>query len=59
MKQFTYRDLLDLLSLMSDKDLDSEVTILSLDALEFLPATELMYADHTDTLDEGHPYLLV
>jgi hypothetical protein len=51
-----YRQLRDMLNDMTEKELSYEVTALAIDAGEFIPVTALVYADHTDTLDKGHPY---
>lgn len=51
-----YRQLRDMLNDMTEKELSYEVTALAIDAGEFVPVTALVYADHTDTLDKGHPY---
>lgn len=51
-----YRQLRDMLNNMNDNELSCEVTALAIDAGEFVPITALVYANHTDTLDKGHPY---
>jgi len=51
-----YRQLRDMLIGMTEKELSYEVTALATDAGEFVPVTELVYADPTGTLDKGHPY---
>jgi hypothetical protein len=60
----TYRDLLDQFRVMSDVDLDSEVKVLLSDAGEFVHlylthGEPIVFADDTDTLDDGHPYLII
>ena len=60
----TYRDLIDQLNVMSDVDLDSEVKVLINDAGEFTTlflthGEPIVFADNTDPLDDGHPYLII
>ena len=57
--KMNYKELKDILNNMSEEELSCEVTALAIDAGEFLPVTALVYADHTDTLDEGHPYFYI
>lgn len=54
-----YRQLLEHLKAMSEEELSCDVTALVTDAGEFVPVKALVYTDHTDVLDKGHPYLMV
>lgn len=56
---FTYRQLRDHLNAMSEEELSCDVTALVTDASEFVSVISLIYADHTDVLDAGHPYLMI
>lgn len=55
-----YRNLLEMLQNFSEEELDNDVTILSNDIGEFYPVVNAMfYADDSDVLDQGHPYLIL
>ena len=54
-----YRQLRDMLNAMTEEELSCDVTALLTDAGEFVPVSALVYADHTDVLDKGHPYFMV
>lgn len=51
----TYRDLFNLLSKMSDENLDQNVTV-EFDG-EFYPAKVSFADDNQSVLDEGHPVI--
>jgi len=55
-----YRNLLEMLQNFSEEELDNDVTILSNGIGEFYPVVNAMfYADDSDALDQGHPYLIL
>lgn len=55
-----YRNLLEMLQNFSEEELDNDVTILSNGIGEFYPVvTAMFYADDSDVLDQGHPYLIL
>lgn len=56
-----YRNLLEMLQLMTDEELNCTVTVLAKGVDEFFPVEPaLFYADQTtDVLDQGHPYLMI
>lgn len=62
-KHFTYRDLRDLLNILTDEQLDCDVTIASgpidKEQTEMYPVTDIVTAgDYVDILDEFHPVLI-
>lgn len=55
-----YRQLLDHLNSMSAEELDMNVTVLLNGVGEFFPVVPIMmFADQSDVLDQGHPYLVI
>jgi hypothetical protein len=55
-----YRNLLEMLQLMTDEELNCTVTVLAKGVDEFFPVEPaLFYADQIDVLDQGHPYLMI
>ena len=55
-----YRQLLDHLNLMSPEELDCDVSVLLNGMGEFFPGVPIMmFADQSDVLDQGHPYLVI
>jgi hypothetical protein len=55
----TYRELLAALSELNDTQLDTTVTVYSIDSDEYVPSYRLALIDVTDVLDEGHPVIVV
>lgn len=55
----TYQELKDIMNTMTAADLNKEITVLLCDAGEFVQDVGFRYADATDNLDYGTPYLLV
>ena len=57
----THRQLLEVLSAMSDTELDTDVTVYLKAQDEYLPAEELRFASEEEiyVLDWNHPYLVV
>lgn len=55
-----YKDLLNQLNQMSQDDLNKPVTVLLVEAGEFLGVWgDLVYSDESDTLEVGTPYLMI
>lgn len=55
-----YRNLLEMLQNFTEEELDCDVTVLSNGAGELYPVVNaLLYADDSDVLDDGHPYLVL
>lgn len=55
-----YRNLLEMLQNLTEEELDKDVTVLSNGIGEFYPVVNAMfYADDSDVLDQGHPYLIL
>lgn len=55
----TFQELRYLLNTMTDNDLQKEITVLLADAGEFVQDVGFRYADATDDLEYGTPYLIV
>ena len=55
----TYQELKNILDTMTEKDLSKEMTVLLCDAGEFVQDVGFRYADASDALEYGTPYLLV
>lgn len=55
-----YRNLLEMLQNLTEEELDKDVTVLSNGIGEFYPVVNaVFYADDSDVLDQGHPYLIL
>lgn len=54
----TYKQLKQIIDTMSEKDISQEITVLLCDAGEFVQDVSFAYADNTDNLPYGTPYLL-
>ena len=54
----TYKQLKQILDTMTEKDISQEITVLLCDAGEFVQDVSFAYADETDALPYGTPYLL-
>lgn len=54
------RNLLEMLQNLTEEELDKDVTVLSNGIGEFYPVVNaVFYADDSDVLDQGHPYLIL
>ena len=54
----TYKQLKAIIDTMTDHDINQEITVLLCDAGEFVQNVDFAYADNTDNLPYGTPYLL-
>lgn len=54
----TYQELKDFVNSLSVADMTKEVQVLLIDAGEFTPLDNVTFADETDALDYGTPYLM-
>jgi hypothetical protein len=59
MKAMTWRDVLDNLKVLNDKELDMDATVHLADVDEFIPLAKFRFSDDgNDVLDPGHPYMM-
>jgi len=55
----TYKQLKAIINVMTAEDMNKEIVVLLSDAGEFISGVDFAYADETDTLPYGTPYLIV
>lgn len=54
-----FRQLKDILDNMTEEELSCHIIVRVRSTDEHYPIVALMYTDHTDVLDKGHPHLIM